>query len=102
MQRSRNLGIFFSRSLYSEWASRFTDWTSVHGLVWYNRTDNKCARLCVMITAAIVVFGLPTFLILSVVRWALDLNIVSEGETIQKVQKCRKICGIGCVNCVCV
>ena len=65
---------------FSGWASTFTDWTSVHGLVWYNRTENKCARLFIMIAAAILVFGLPAFLIFYIVHWARDMNIVTEGE----------------------
>ena len=71
-------------SNYSAWASRFTDWTSVHGLVWYNRTDKKCARLTIMIIAAIVVFGTPTFLIWQFLEWVEDVNIVSEGTSRNK------------------
>ena len=72
---------------YRGWASNFTDLTSVHGLVWYNRTENKCVRLCVTIIAAIVVFGLPTFLIVVLVGWAQDVNVVREGKTMWQASK---------------
>lgn len=79
---------------YSQWATNFTDWTSVHGLVWYNRTENKFVRLCVTITAVLVVFGLPTFLIMQIVNWAQNMNVLSDGKTSQNLNIPSKLSAI--------
>ncbi len=62
----------------SGWGHLVAEWTSVHGIVWYTRVGNKCAKFLILVFALCIVFGLPAFLIYSMVKHANDYQINSS------------------------
>lgn len=68
----------------SDWTTLVAEWTSVHGIVWYTRTTNKCARILILIFALAIVFGLPAVLVLSFVRFIRDFKIQTSGDGTQR------------------
>ena len=63
-----------------EWAKVTCDWTSIHGLTWYNRIDNYFIKICCVFLAIAAVIGLPTFLTTQVINFAYNEAILTSGE----------------------
>ncbi len=67
---------------FLSWAQRLCDWSSIHGICWFNRVDNNFVRLCCCCLAFAAAFGLPPFLAYQMLAFAHNLDVLNKGRRI--------------------
>ena len=62
------------------WIQGALEKISVHGLIWYQRSNSKIIRSCIVIFALLVLFGLPIWTIFEFIKFYQTIQIKTETE----------------------
>ena len=61
------------------WIKTTCDWATIHGPVWYNRSDNRYIRIVTVILALVSCIGLPIFLSIELAVFANEFGVLTSG-----------------------
>ena len=62
------------------WIQSALEKISVHGLIWYQRSNSKIIRSCIVIFALFVLFGLPTWTVFEFIKFYQTIQIKTVTE----------------------
>lgn len=61
-----------------QWIEDLSQYSSLHGLIWYSRTRSKSLQVFVVMFSFIVVFGLPVVLIQQSVDFYYNVQVMTS------------------------
>lgn len=70
---------------FIEWMDKITNESSIHGLVWYNRTGNKCLKILFSVLTLTAIINLPILIIIETIDWT-----QSKQVTISEIRKTER------------
>ena len=66
------------------WVSDMSENTSLHGIVWYNRTPNRVYKSIICFLSFLIVVGLPTILVIESIKFWNDETVLSKIDQVQR------------------
>ncbi len=64
-----------SGNRFGAWASLVADWSSCHGVAWYNRTSVNFIRVSAFALIMVIMLGLPAVILLELVDFVRDVRL---------------------------
>lgn len=78
--KPKNKSIQCPREILGGWMSTITNESSIHGLVWYNRTSNRCLKFVFVIFALLAVILLPMMIAVEAFGWMQTQQVTINEE----------------------
>lgn len=67
------------------WINFLSENTSLHGVSWYPKTENRFIKSLICLFTALVIFGLPWILIVQMIEFQRDVSILNSVDYVKNV-----------------
>ena len=67
------------------WINFLSENTSLHGVSWYPKIENRFFKCLICLFTALVIFGLPWILILQMIEYQKDVSILNSVDYVKNV-----------------
>ena len=69
----------------TRWISYLAENTSLHGIVWYDRVENKFFKSIICFISALIIIGLPVILIGQILEFQEDKTVLTSVDLVKSL-----------------
>ena len=74
-----------SVDIFNKWINFLAENTSLHGISWFTKVENKIIKYSIFLFSALIIFGLPWILIGQMIEYQKDVSILNSVDYVKNV-----------------